>query len=188
MFLDKPDMLTPPNVDYGAPGFDEEGVMVLFGGDHGAGACPCMLKLNFSSPVERKNWKELNYWCPTVQIASIDCSKDSFELLSNTIMPMIRTQLIQLRESCVTLVYSARTPSIYRKAFLVPKTFVSNSVTVHHNLLSCGVGIEQRSIDLSAYFNVEDVNRFTDFRATVVISNFNDLYVGNLAFLAMPLE
>jgi len=41
-----------PPIDCKAPGFDQPGIVVLFGGDHGAGACPCSVKLNFSSPEE----------------------------------------------------------------------------------------------------------------------------------------
>jgi len=97
MFLDKLDMTAVPSLDCGAPGFpDKPGVVVLFGGDHGAGNCPCSMKLNFSSPQQRKERGKLNWRCPTIQIASIECTKDSFELLSNTIMPRIKAQLIDL--------------------------------------------------------------------------------------------
>jgi len=43
MFLEKPNTTTVPILDYGAPGFDSArpGIVVLFGGDHGASACPC---------------------------------------------------------------------------------------------------------------------------------------------------
>lgn len=63
MFLKKPNMTTVPTLDYRAPGFDDTapGIVVLFGGDHGAGACPCSLKINFSSPQERKQRNELNF-------------------------------------------------------------------------------------------------------------------------------
>ena len=61
IFHDKPDLMAPPSLDYKAPGFEEEpGITVLFGGDHGAGACPISLKINFSSPQEREERNKLN--------------------------------------------------------------------------------------------------------------------------------
>ena len=83
-FLENPDMRTFSPLGYRAPGFaDKPGIVVLFGGDHGAGACPCSVKLNFSSPQARKERGQLNCRCPATQIASIDCTKDSFELLQH---------------------------------------------------------------------------------------------------------
>ena len=186
LFLEKPDNITVPSLDYGAPGFNinSPGIVVLFGGDHGAGACPCSLKLNFSSPEERKARGELNWRCPTMQIASIDCSKDSFELLSNTVMPRLRRQLIDLKDSCAIVVYCRKEPRALRKAILVPKTFERASTCINTHFLIYQVGAEERSIDLHNYFD-NDAASFDDFRVTVVISNFHDLYVGDLAFLCM---
>jgi len=48
VFLNNPSMTMPPTLDYKAPGFPDEGTVALFGRDHGAGVCPCTLKLNFS--------------------------------------------------------------------------------------------------------------------------------------------
>jgi len=99
VFLEKlnSNAVTCDPFDCGAPGFtNKPGIIVLFGGDHGQGACLCSMKLNFSSPQQRKERKELNWRCPTMQIASIDCSKDSFELLLNTVMPSIKSHLMSL--------------------------------------------------------------------------------------------
>jgi len=54
MFLEKPDVMTVPPLEHKAPGFDTPGAVALFGGDHGQGSMPCSLKLNLSSPEERK--------------------------------------------------------------------------------------------------------------------------------------
>jgi len=95
MFTEKLDLTAVTSLDYGAPGFAEKpGIVVLFGGDYGAGNCPCSLKLNFSSPQERKARGELNWRCPTIQIASIECTKDTYELLNSTIMPRIKSQIL----------------------------------------------------------------------------------------------
>jgi len=136
LFLEKlDDSPTHPVLDCGAPGFVEPGVVVLFGGNHGAGRCPCHLKINFSSPQERKRRGDLNWLCPTLLIASIDCSKDTFELLSNTVMPHIKRQLIALRNSCAVVVYSTSQPSKHCKAFLLPKILQKETLMMHNNLL-----------------------------------------------------
>ena len=195
IFLDKPGAPVDTNgrriplLDYNAPGFDDSpGIVVLFGGDHGAGACPCHLKLNFSSPEERKLRGELNYHCPTIQIASIDCTKDSLELLSNTAMPRLKQQLVQLRNSSAIVVYSYKEPVKYRKAFLVPKNCALNNMVFENNNLRYQTGANERTILLSEYFDfTADDLSLTDLRATCIITNFNDLYVGDLAFLAMAI-
>ena len=192
LFLEKPDdpFIIMPPIDYRAPGFtDKPGMIVLFGGDHGAGACPCSLKLNFSSPQERKSRGELNWRCPTIQIASIDCAKDTYELLVNTVMPTIKSQLIELRNSAAFLVYSPRQPRKYCKAFLFPKDLEPNSFTVNNEVLSFQIGGQIRTVNLGAHFNTENDNEFNyrELRVIKVISHFHDLYVGDLAFLAMAI-
>ena len=191
-FLEKPDLkILPALLDYGAPGFiNSPGVVVLFSGDHGAGACPITLKLNLSSPQERKERGELNFRCPTLQIASIDCSKDSFELLTNAAMPRVKEQMAQLRDSCALVVFSVKEPRNYRKVFLIPKQHDVNSIYINNNQLRYRVGPNQRSIDLDAYFDSSDdgtIVPYHDFRVTTIISNFNDLHVGDLAFLCMAI-
>jgi len=188
MFLDKPGMMTVPPIDYCAPGFtDKPGIVVLFGGDHGKGACPCCVKLNLTSPQERKERNDLNYGCPIIQVASIDCSKDSYELLGNTVMPTIKAQLIQLQHSAAFLVCSAKEPDKYRKAFLLPKTLTPAEFSILNDALSFNVGGQVRTIDLTPHFDTvldEDFS-FQDLRVMKVVSNFNDLCIGDLAFLAM---
>ena len=63
-------------------------------------------------------------------------------------------------------------------------TFQRSTATMQGHLFLCTVGGEQRSIDLRAHF---DTNQFVSFRVKEVASNFNDLYVGDLAFLAMAI-
>jgi len=170
---------------------DKPGIVVLFGGDHGAGNCPCSLKLNFSSPQARKERGELNWRCPAMQIASIECTKDSFELLSSTIMTMIKTQLINLRNCSACVVHSRRDPRKTRKTFLLPKELQTTSVQNDH--LVCSVRLHQRAICLAPHFNVEFGTNGTgafsscDLSVIKVISNFNDLRVGDLAFLSVAI-
>ena len=188
MFVEEPNMVIK-SLDYYAPGFiDKPGIIVLFGGDHGAGACPCSMKLNFSSPQQRKERGELNWRCPTIQIASIDCSKDSFELLANTVMPAIKSQLIQLRSMSAYIVYCHRRPHHFRKAFLWPNNVDPRSVQITDTTLTYQVGVQHHSINLQGYFDADENDfSFADLRVTKVISNFHDLYVGDLAFLCMTI-
>ena len=191
-FLEKPDFkIASGLLDYGAPGFiNSPGIVVLFGGDHGAGACPVSLKLNLTSPQERKTRGELNYRCPTLQVASIDCSKDTFELLSNTVMPQLKGQMVQLRNSCAVVLFSENDPRRYRKVFLIPKNYDQYTAHVRGNQLVYRVGQTERTIDLNVYFETEVPGvavPFHDFRIRKIVSNFNDLYVGDLAFLAMSI-
>jgi len=196
MLLEKPgasvgDRTRFSSLDYNPPGFENSpGIVVLFGGDHGASAMPCHLKLNFASPQERKARGELNYNCPTIQIASIDCSKDSFELLSNTLMPTLKQQMTQLRNSSSFVIYSYKKPGKYRKTFLLPKDCSWHNMLFHDNQMSFQVGdnINVQTIALTGYFDFEAEDlALTDLRASKIITNFNDLYVGDLAFLAMAI-
>ena len=177
-----------PSLDYVPSGFQLPGIIVLFGGDHGAGACPCSMKLNFSSPEERKRRGQLNWRCPTIQIASIDCTKDTFELLANTIMPRIKSQLINLRNCAAFVLCSTRQPYKHKKAFLSPKTLDASTINVQNGVLAYNVFGQQRTIDLAAHFDTDaDDFSYQHLVLVKVISNFHDLHVGDLAFLCMAI-
>eukprot|EP00978_Attheya_sp_CCMP212_P045139 scaffold334841_cov28-Attheya_sp.AAC.1 len=105
IFLTKKELDTIPVLDYSAPGFDSDGVTMLVGGDHSDTACPISVKINFTSPQERKKLNNLNYQYPTIPIASIDCSKDTYEILNNTIMPNARRDITFMKGSSVVVVY-----------------------------------------------------------------------------------
>jgi hypothetical protein len=83
-----------PLLDYVADGFDQPGVMVLFGGDHGDKHCPISCKINLSSPTVQKEKRQLSYQCPVVVFASVECSTDAYSLMDSTVMPMVKQQLI----------------------------------------------------------------------------------------------
>ena len=180
-----------PTIDYDVNGFEGRGVAVVFGGDHGDKACPISMKLNLTSPEERKQRGELNYHCPIIQVASVDCSKDTFGLLQNTVMPSMRTQMIRLQQSSVVVVYDYTNLKRF-KSYVVFKSINYLSVRFVYNNAN---GADERptmcygygggntdSIDLTTHF--PDVPIFR-FRMTPVISTFHDLYVGDLAFQAM---
>jgi len=63
-------------------------------------------------------------------------------------------------------------------------------MSVGNGVLTYYVGMQRKTIDLQAYFNTDDGTgnfAFHDLVAVKVISNFNDLYVGDLAFLSMAI-
>ena len=101
------DLNTIPTLDYPSPGFGAagDGIVILFGGDHGDTSCPVSAKINFSSPAERKQMGDIGYQCPIIPIASIDCTKDTYEILNNTVMPVVRQHIINLKDSAIVVVY-----------------------------------------------------------------------------------
>ena len=130
----------------------------------------------------------MNCRCPIVQIASIDCSKDSFEPLSNAVMPRIKEQMTQLNNSSAFVVHSAKNPKQHRKAFLFPNILGPSSFDISNNLLSYDMQGRTITIDLSLCFDVtEEDFSYRDLHIKVIISNFHDLHIGDLAFLAMAI-
>jgi hypothetical protein len=111
LFIDNPERNTIPSIDYQGDGFESVGVTVLFGGVHGDKHHPISCKINLCPPAKRKNMKQLGYQCPTIQFASVECSKDSYELMNNTVMPMVKEQLIKLKKSSIVTVYHIKKPS-----------------------------------------------------------------------------
>ena len=175
-----------PTLDCNAPGFEEPGIAVLFGGDHGAGACPCSMKLNFSSPQEQKRRGELNWRCPTIQIASTDCSKDTFKSLVNTIMPRVKAQMTDLRNCAAFALCSTRQPKKHKKVFLLPRGLNEREVNVQNGALACTVIGHQRTINVGVCFDTEaDDFSCQHLMLVKVISKFHDLYVGDLVFLCV---
>jgi len=70
---------------------------------------------------------------------------------------------------------------------MLPRTLQKESVIIRDNHLVYRVQGVERTIDLRPHFPLEDVASFVGFRATVVVSNFHDMHVGDLAFLAMAI-
>jgi len=70
---------------------------------------------------------------------------------------------------------------------MLPKTLEKHSLIMRNNHLIYRVTGVERSIDLRPHFDIEVVPSFTPFRTSVVVSNFHDLCVGDLAFLAMAI-
>jgi hypothetical protein len=180
-----------PTLDYDAPGFGERGITILFGGDHGNGSCPISCKLNLCSPSERKQKGLLGYHCPLIPFASVKCSKDSYELMNNTVMPTVKQQLLQLKKSCVITIYHRGESSTVFRSHVVPSTIDMDTVAFVRN------GVTKMTF---AFGNNKDEPKFGSvvvddeelaavpyfhLRAKLVVSTFNELFIGDLAFLAM---
>lgn len=117
-----------PSIDYVADGFSKPGVTILIGGDHGDHHCPISCKINLSSPEDRKQKKNLGYQCPVVQFASIQCSKDAYQLMDDTVMPLVKRQLISLRETAIVVVYHDRNMSGCFRSYSVPSSIRINTL------------------------------------------------------------
>jgi hypothetical protein len=75
------------------------------GGDHGDKHCPISCKINLSLPTVQKEKRQLSYQCPVVVFASVECLTDAYSLMDSTVMPMVKQQLKEAKESSVVAVY-----------------------------------------------------------------------------------
>jgi hypothetical protein len=194
-FLANADVTDIPSLDYEQPGCVGGGLVVLFGGDHGDKACPISVKLNLQSPKVRKELRQLNEQCPTLPIASINCSKDTYEILQRTVMPQVRIDINELRGSSVVAVYDTTSPRDRFKCCAVPKTVMletlfvmqqpnkNNSIVLKYHYRNIFGESEERTINLDSDFEVSA----HQLNVKLVVTNFHDFYVGDLAFLAMLL-
>ena len=183
-----------PALDYSS-GAGGDGVVILFGGDHGDTSCPVSVKINFSSPATRKARNDIGYQCVMVPIASVDCTKDTYEILENTVMPRVRQDINVLNASSVLTVYKRTAKKDCFKSYIVHRTIKLVTVVITHQNLkpiltyvfedSHGQA-RQASIDLSLRFKPPEA-AWHELQATVTVSKFVDYYVGDLAFLAMLL-
>jgi hypothetical protein len=119
---------TMPVIDYVTKAFETPGITVLFGGDHGDKHCPISCKINFSSPLQRKTMGQLSYQCPVVNFASVQCTKDTYGLMDNTIMPTIKQQLNELRRSSVVAVYHKVNFKECFRSYIVPSTIMVSTI------------------------------------------------------------
>jgi hypothetical protein len=186
---------TMPCIDYDTNGFATKGITVLFGGDHGDKHCPISCKLNLSKPEERKTRKELSYQCPVVCFASVQCSKDAFDLMNQTVMPTIKQQLLQLQQSSLVTVFHTRNMQNCFRSFMVPSSIRPSTIafllkTINGDNIPCMTfahGEEPNPI----FGSIDIVDQvfhdipFFELGAKVTVTKFNELFIGDLAFLAM---
>jgi hypothetical protein len=190
-----------PCIDYKADGFDNAGITVLFGGDHGDKHCPISVKLNLSSPEERKHKDQLSYQCPVVQFASVQCTKDAYDLMNTTVMPTVKQQLLKLQESAIVTVYSVVDHRNVFRSFTVPSSIRPGSMAFQQQQPDPVTNNQQTSINMTFAYGIDAAALrfgtvciddpvfegvpYYQLAAKVTVSSFNELFIGDLAFLAM---
>jgi hypothetical protein len=186
-----------PSINYIADGFDKPGVTILFGGDHGDKHCPISCKINLSPPQVRKEMKVLGYQCPLLTFASVQCTKDAFDLMDSTVMPIIKQQLIDLKGSSIVTVYHWNNYTKIFRSYTVPAAINPQTVAFQQgdddgddgngsSIATMTFAYEQGSFgSITIDDPVFDGVKHFQLGAKVVISTFNELFIGNLAFLAM---
>jgi hypothetical protein len=184
-----------PILDYVADGFARPGVTVLFGGDHGDKHCPISCKINLSPPTVRKDKRQLSYECPVVVFGSVECTTDAYGLMNSTVMPMVKKQLMELKKSSVVTVYHCGKFKTAFRSYTVPLTirpgtigFIQGTIEGSNTLVttmtfSYGKAATFGSIEIDdpVFIGIP----FYELGAKVVIHEFNELFIGDLAFLAM---
>jgi hypothetical protein len=66
--------------------------------------------------------EKLGYQCPVVQFASVQCTKDAYDLMDSTVMPLIKQQLIALKSSSLVVVYHKNNMTEFFRSYIVPAT------------------------------------------------------------------
>jgi hypothetical protein len=132
-----------------------------------------------------------------IQFASVQCSKDAYELMNNTVMPMVKQQLIERKQSSIVTVYHTKNPIKAFRSYTVPSSIRPTTVAF---LQETTTGSDKVIIMTFAYGDTPRQEIFGSIRiddpvlrhvpffelgAKVVISTFNELFIGDLAFLAM---
>lgn len=119
---------TVPTIDYMSKGFDKPRVVVLVGGDHGDKNCPINTKVHLTSPEERKQKGVLNLNCPMIQFASLRCSKDTYDLLQNTVMPRVAKEIQRMQTSSIVTVFNKDNPVNTHRSYAIPANTCSDSI------------------------------------------------------------
>lgn len=119
-FIEDPHSQVIPTLDYKAHGFKRPGVTVLLGGDHGDKKLSNKRQLNLTSPEHRKHDGDLNKGCPMVQFASVECTKDTYSMLNNRIMPKVKEDIKALQNSAILTVYRSQNVQGNFRSYHVP--------------------------------------------------------------------
>jgi hypothetical protein len=183
-------------LDYVGNGFERPGVTVLFGGNHGDKHCPISCKIHLSSPTVRKEKEQLSYQCPVVVFASVECSTDAYDLMNSTIMPMVKQQLKEIKQSSVVTVYHTSNMKKVFRSYTVPSTIRPGTIafmprTIEGTNNVCPMMTFSYGGATSTFGSVNVDNPiftgipYFELGAKVIISEFNEFFIGDLAFLAM---
>jgi hypothetical protein len=185
-----------PSLDYDLPN-GKRGCTAMAGGDHGDIAFRFHWQFQLTSPQHRKQKNDLSLGCKLAQVGYVECKKDKFEILENTIMAKLEESRQLLIDSCAVAVYTAGKLTENRVIFL-PKeidnarsTIVVSGDGIGRELRFCckqGTCRQEQNCEeqphtkaLDTCFNSEKVS---DLHWSLAVSHFNDLYVADLELLA----
>lgn len=131
-------------------------------------------------------------------------SKDAYDLMNNTVMPMVKDQLLKLEESSVITVYHRTKSTEIFRSYTVPSTILpatiaflqqplpqgnNNNVVGNSQIMMTYAFGKEGEVPIFGSIVIDDPVfigiHYFELGATVVISQFNALFIGDLAFLAM---
>jgi hypothetical protein len=170
------------NLDYDHLG--SPGILVLFGGDHGGGQFRFHAKIHLSSPQERKERGDLSHGCPLTPMCNLECAKDTHGLLSSTVMKTLSADIGKVITSSCYVLFNSSKGTDHCKAYLLP--IDTDKVEPSTD----GKSFKYTRISTSNDFTVVPMSEELwgpGARATKVVSQFHDLYIGDLAFFATTL-
>ena len=165
--------------NWGSPG-----ILVLFGGDHGGGRFRFHAKIHLSSPQERKQWGDLSRGCPLTPMCNLECAKDTHGLLSETVAgPISRDVGMVINSSCYLLSNTAKGTE-FCKAYLLPVDACKVEICRDRTSFKYS-----RASTPNQHTIVPIPEELAGSGATItkVVSQFHDLYIGDLAFFAVVL-
>jgi hypothetical protein len=139
-----------------------------------------------------------------VTFASVQCTKDAYDLMNSTVMPMIKQQLTDLQRSSVVVVYHQKNMTKTFRSYIVPSSIRPATIaflqqtneaavagTVNNNNSITMTFAYGEDITAPTFGSIKiqdpvfiDVPHF-ELGAKIIVSCFNELFIGDLAFLAM---
>ena len=123
-----------------------------------------------------------------IQIAYIQCGKDTYDLLEETIMPKLDKEIQEIQKGKVVLVHDKeeRTGKMTKwKSYIVPNTTNMNNLYIDDN--NCIKVNDSYTIDLNQEKRFKGIQDFSKFKVDVIVDNFYDFYIGDIVFLSLLL-
>jgi hypothetical protein len=115
--------------------------------------------------------------------------------MKSTVMPMIKQQLLDLKASAIITVYHRQNVTKTYRSYTVPSTIVANTVAFRQAEQANADGsyciVMTFTFGEASFGSIDIVDpifeglQYFELAARVTISTFNELFIGDLAFLAM---
>ena len=157
-----------------------ETVEIVVGMDHGQGSLRAFAKLLLTSKEERKKRGDLSYGCPIVKIAHVQCKKDTYRIIKNTLITTLQDSITHLRGSRCVIVCDKQRRHV--QTFLVPVEATAIHVDDRHNL--CYTDADRVEIQVPLDMQFHDT---TDFCIDASIKQIKPYITGDLALYALLL-